>query len=47
MRSEFFNRLKQRHGIAMRADRLARDHLAAIRRSATLIRIKTDSIDPA
>ncbi|ACZ91493.1 hypothetical protein Sros_8860 [Streptosporangium roseum DSM 43021] len=31
----------------MRADRLACDHLAAIGLSATLIRIRTESIDPA
>src|SRR6266540_4140484 len=42
-----FNRLKQWRGIAMRTDKLARNYRAAICLSATLIWIKTDSINTA
>jgi transposase len=42
-----FNRLKQWRGIAMRTDKLARNYRAAICLSATLICIKTDSINTA
>jgi transposase len=42
-----FNRLKQWRGIAMRTDKLARNYRAANCLSATLICIKTDSINTA
>ncbi|RCG28692.1 hypothetical protein DQ384_23440 [Sphaerisporangium album] len=42
-----FNCLKQWRGIAMRTDQIARDYRAVICLSATLIWIKTDSINTA
>ncbi|MEV6901678.1 hypothetical protein [Amycolatopsis sp. NPDC051372] len=36
-----FNKLKQRHGIAMRSDKTARDYHAALCLAATLHRLNT------
>jgi transposase len=42
-----FNRLKQWRGIAMRSDKLPRSYRAAVSLAATLIWIKSDSINTA